>query len=349
MAEIEKVVLVALTTTSAGTQNITQKLVEEVSDFRNDSILFLGSHIFGETLKSNKNIRIVKYAQFWLFRLFFEFFILPRFLRKYKATKVICLANFLLTIRLRRVQKIVLVRHPYLFENNLEFLPTLSQIKEFLRKIIFKLTLYDTDMLVCQTNHMKELYLKTNFKKVKVTIIPNPLSKSLTKKTNKIITNNNTFLYPSRYYKHKNHEFIINFVKDNFEFCEQNQIKFILTIAGDEMDGYNKSKFIDYIGEISQTDLNHLYDDVLGIVFPSNLETFGNGLIEGAYKNLPIVVPDLPYAKTILKEQGYYYFQNDFKSFQNQLSQIIKSRDQPKYQIKFLVGTEDWIDAIIKG
>lgn len=349
MAKNEKIILLALTTTSAGTQNITKRIIEEIDQYKIDATLFVGAHIFDRTFIQSKNVKTVKFVRFWPYRLFFEFFILPIYIKKYKAKTVVSLANFLFTIRLSWIRKVILIRHPYLLEENLEFLPFFSRIKERLRKIIFYITLLDSDRLVCQTNHMKSLYLKSKFKKINVVVIPNPLSTTLTQRTKFVDNIDNSFLYPSRYYKHKNHEFVIDFVTKNVKFCEDYNLKFIFTVEKSLFKKYEESKFIQFKGEISQLSLNKLYDHVLGVIFPSNLETFGNGLIESAFKELPIIVPNLPYARTILDDYGFYYTPNDFESFKIQIMKVINLRPAPNYQLTFIVGTECWINELLKS
>ena len=348
MAKNKKNILLALATTSAGTQNITKKIIEEIDTYKEDYLLIIGDHIFEKSFTDSKKVLRIKFARFWFTRLLFELLILPYYIKKYNSDQVVSLANFLLTPRLKNIKKTVIIRHPYLLEKDLTFLSFKSRIKEKMRQKIFSLTLKNTDLLICQTNYMKQLYLDSDYKKIEVKVIPNPLSKTLTyPKKLKLDNNTNSFIYPSRYYKHKNHELILNFVKMKKDFCLKNSIKFILTIEKnitspcDEIDN-----FVDFIGEIDQKKLNNYYDKVLGVIFPSNLETFGNGLIEGAFKQLPIVVPDLPYAKTILEDSGYYYEQNNLDALQSQLSKIILNKPTPNYKIHFIIGTESWIEAI---
>lgn len=349
MAKNKKNILLALATTSAGTQNITKKIIEEIDTYKEDYILIIGDHIFKKSFTNNSKILRIKYVRFWIIRFLFEFLILPYYIKKYNAEQVLSLANFLLTPKSKKIKKTVIIRHPYLLEKDLSFLPFKYRIKEKFRQKIFSITLKNTDLLICQTNYMKQLYLNSDYKKIEVKVIPNPLSKTLTK-PEKVKSNyiTNTFIYPSRYYKHKNHELILKFVKEKREFCKQNGVKFILTIdkkilvpSDEEYD------FIDFIGEIDQKKLNNYYDKVLAVIFTSNLETFGNGLIEAAYKRLPVVVPNLPYAKAILEDSGYYYEQNDLVSLQREISKIISNKPVPKYKIHFLIGTENWIEAIV--
>ncbi len=54
-------------------------------------------------------------------------------------------------------------------------------------------------------------------------------------------------------------------------------------------------------GALSKTDLRHLYADSSFLVYPSLIESFGLGLIEGVEARCEIIAADLPYVHTILK------------------------------------------------
>ncbi|REI39216.1 glycosyltransferase family 1 protein [Klebsiella variicola] len=68
---------------------------------------------------------------------------------------------------------------------------------------------------------------------------------------------------------------------------------------------------IQFTGFMTRAELDHKYQNVSGLVFPSKLETWGLPLSEAKEHQLPVIASDLPYAHETL---GSYPKKNFFKA-----------------------------------
>lgn len=135
-------------------------------------------------------------------------------------------------------------------------------------------------------------------------------------------------LYPSAYYPHKNFEILIEISENLDQFGIKH--KFICTTR----ELYSHEKIL-FIGSLSIQNLAQLYQECDIVISTSLLECFSANYIEAMYFNKPLVVPDLPFAKTIVKESGIYF---------EPLSALSAAR-----QIKKLIQNPNLKDNIIKN
>ncbi|MFY4760053.1 glycosyltransferase [Aliarcobacter butzleri] len=326
-------------------------------------------------LESKDNVKLIKFKRYTnifskiLFRIYLDIFFIPYFISKNKISKLLAFGNFLISPV--KVKKVVLLHHPYIVDNillnKLSFLP---KIIEKLKRFVFYITIKNVDMVVVQSNHMKRLLLEVWGNDIKNCVIANPISKNFVK--NYSLDEINDFikhrlqnidkikiLYVSRFYPHKNHIFLVDLSK----VLNENNIKHEILITVD----FSKQETLDLqqmitkdisiesIGEISQFELETYYKTSHIFIFPSNSETFGNPLIEAMKFGLPIVVPNLEYAQSIVEEAGIYYNQNDVLECKDSINNLISNSDN--YRLKSLESfeqfkkypqVEDWIDSYFK-
>jgi glycosyltransferase involved in cell wall biosynthesis len=60
----------------------------------------------------------------------------------------------------------------------------------------------------------------------------------------------------------------------------------------------------------------NLYRDVDGLLFLSKAESYGFPLVEAMWIGLPIICPDLPYARTLCGNEAIYFDPKDVESLQ---------------------------------
>lgn len=336
---IEKKLIISHNTRSAGTLNITKNLLDYLSTKEEKIIITLpgDSHIL-DSWKSNitiykcyNNVPVIGIIN----RLLFDVIVLPIIVWKTKPKRIICLANYFINVF--NIPSRLIVRHPYLLEKkNLAFLGVKDRVKEFLRGIYFTLSLKTMEHVYLQSEHMYNLFIKSfpEYKNIS-SILANPINPKLEKRTfSKIQCDEKLFLYPSRYYPHKNHQFIIDLADKYKLFFIEKKIRFLITIDPEQKSSIfilekikrmGLNDIILNLGELSQDELIKVYQKTYAIFFPSQAETFGNGLIEGMYMRLPVITPDLSYAKSVMGEAGVYYENNSLKSSFATIEEIINN------------------------
>ncbi|MCG3663343.1 MAG: glycosyltransferase [Aliarcobacter butzleri] len=361
----------------AGPKNISLNFINTLKEreFLEETFIIIPNVEEYVNLESKGNVKLVKLKRYTnifskiLFRIYLDIFFIPYFISKNKISKLLAFGNFLISPV--KVKKVVLLHHPYIVDNillnKLSFLP---KIIEKLKRFAFYVTIKNVDIVVVQSNYMKRLLLEVWGNDIKNCVIANPISKNFVK--NYSLDEINDFikhrlqnidkikiLYVSRFYPHKNHIFLVDLSK----VLNENNIKHEILITVD----FSKQETLDLqqmitkdisiesIGEISQFELETYYKTSHIFIFPSNSETFGNPLIEAMKFGLPIVVPNLEYAQSIVEEAGIYYNQNDVLECKDSINNLISN--SYNYRLKSLESfeqfkkypqVEEWVDSYFK-
>ncbi|MGJ3234505.1 glycosyltransferase [Marivirga sp.] len=382
-----KIFIVAHNINSAGITSQTNNLLRELESREDLSCkIVLPDHSgFSETNNlEKKGLSIVKVPypknRFLrlVLRIIYDFLLIPGLIIAYNPKAVLAIANYMPTPVFFR-KKIILIRHPYLLKKDLsKNLPLFQRMKEQATRLLLKLTLTTTDLVIVQSQYMKDSFQQAFNNKTPIIELPNPLSRSFVdkerpKEHQKSYEEGYKYLfYPSRFYPHKNHLFINNIIDKYSEELKTLKIKIIVTLGGESLiylSGYEKELYnkitITYekepfnniimnIGEVSQTELIKYYQKSSALFFPSSEETFGNGLIEGMFFKLPILVPKLDYAMTICGNAGVYFEPDNVDSAFVSIKKIVSDRDfsvahsilSEKRFSKFIL-TNEWIDILV--
>lgn len=312
----------SINTNSAGTSNITKLLINEGELVEEETLVIVEDNTFFNSLKS-KNIKFInlnKGIKRIFIRLYFELFLFKKLVNQDKPKNIIIMANYSL-LPMKTSKKIVLMRHPYLVDRSSwqEIKSYKHYITELVRKVIFKVTLLSTDEVIVQTNAMKKMFL-SEYPSYKndVKVLNNPVSKAiLNVREQSIVPKServNYLLYPSRYYAHKNHEVLIDFVTQNKKKLIQENLKIVITLheSGEgahilsSIKKHNIDDFFVNLGEVEQTELHYYYRNSLALFFPSQAETFGNSIAEAMCFGLPIFIANKQYAKSLCGESAFY-------------------------------------------
>lgn len=123
-----------------------------------------------------------------------------------------------------------------------------------------------------------------------------------------------TLFYPAAGYPHKNHQIlgkIQNEVKGNR--CIN---KVLLTLDQHQLD-LKPKPWIEFVGSLDSDEMLKTYSLVDGLLFLSNEESYGFPLVEAMVMGLPIIAPELDYAKVLSGEQAIYFKPDDLTSLQN--------------------------------
>ncbi len=352
--------------TAAGPKNISLNLIAELIRLSSERCNFyiivpdmneyskLQSSSYVHFIKIQKVNSLLKKV---VLGIYLHLMLIPKLVKKYQITSILAFGNFLLSPV--NIKKVVLLHHPYLFDNRLyNELPLFIKMVEAIKRLAFWLTLKNVDCVVVQSS-----YVLNEFNGIwgshanKLKVIPNPISNKFVKQSlleiNNIINQRAcalneelTFLYVSRFYPHKNHDFLLSLSEEirNADIKHKIFVTLDPTIQGVDVFLKKielKKMPIVNLGEVSQLDLDRFYKTSHFLLFPSKSETFGNPLIEAMSCGLPIIVPALQYAKAVVGETGIYYRENDAKDCATKILSLIKNRS--KYIAKSL-STHDRFD-----
>ena len=89
-----------------------------------------------------------------------------------------------------------------------------------------------------------------------------------------------------------------------------------------------------FIGRKSHKEVLNLYKQIDYLIFSSKLETWGLPLSEASQCSIPILAPDLPYAReTLLGYKNKYLYKYELNSLLQKMQFIIKKKKLSKNKI----------------
>lgn len=313
----------------AGPKNIALNFINEIIENNSDGkTVFLIPNINDYDFNSTHNVEFIRLPchnnliMKALFRVYLELFLIPFLVRKYDINSLLAFGNFLFSPV--QCKKIVLLHHPYLVDDKLfKKLGIKAKFAEALKRVAFMLTTKNVHTVVVQSDYMlRQLVAKYPNRSYSTKVIANPISKKICQlidDADKLfemrtlaISKSIDLIYVSRFYPHKNHRFLVELSR----LLNQKKIghRIMVTVdpsimeANDFLKTLNESDVsIVNLTELDQSHLIEHYRNAHLFIFPSSAETFGNPLIEAMCYGLPILVPDLEYAHSIVGEAGVYY------------------------------------------
>jgi len=341
------IIINSYNTLSAGTSTITKSLLVwlEANSLSENIYIFVPNLKIFEEYQSKGNLKVIKLPVFsgilkYIFRMLYDFILFPFATLIFKSDLSIIIANYS-PMKLKG-RKIVLMRHSYLVDDSIYCTATLrTRLLELLRRALFKLTISSTKVVIAQSEYMKNLLLeKYDIEENQVHVLPNPVTEvaklgaSFNKSKEETSKN---ILYISRFYPHKNHDFLLEMVVNNKFIMRKEGVRIYITV--NPALGSNARAFlakladlqlgdiIINIGEVENQALAEYYKKATCFFFPSRSETFGNPLVEAMSFDLPIVVPDLAYAKAICEEAALYYDPQDSEDAFNSLNSLCQDQN----------------------
>jgi len=281
------------------------------------NILLYPISLLFKDFKSKGDFKIVRLPAFkgiikYIFRVFYDFFLLPTSSFILNASAVIVLANY--SPMIVSGKKIVFMRHLFLAES----CPAIyddpkNYIIEQFRRLMFILTLMSTDVLVVQSSYVQQVLLKRYGRwaaHMVIYILSNPISnlidlnesdidKSVKYQDDKIV------LYVSRYYPHKNHHFLMRLADTYQNEFRSEKINFILRIVSSEkfyLEGVN----VQNVQWTLETELETLQSFDIGIM-PLEDNDYNKGkcgfkALQYMAVGLPVVCSPVGMNKEIIEE-----------------------------------------------
>ena len=182
----------------------------------------------------------------------------------------------------------------------------LSSLKFLILRFIFINNLKKNDVVLVQTESMKNKVSKIINPNIKICIVNFPYNafewlnfrRFNRQTTSKYIRDKIQLIYPAAPYPHKNHKFLksTNFGK-HFEIvftCKPEDLNLTL-------------QQIEYAGQLTQKQLYEHFKHVDGIIFLSECESLGLPLLEALKCNLPIICPVADYTKNLESDNCFFF------------------------------------------
>jgi hypothetical protein len=146
--------------------------------------------------------------------------------------------------------------------------------------------------------------------------------------------------YPAASYPHKNHH-ILSEVNNPATWPIS---ELILTIP-DHQNPNPSARWIRCVGKLEPDAVINVYRTADALIFLSLSESFGFPLVEAMWIGLPIICPDLPYARTLCGDQAIYFDPEDVMSLHVAIEELNKRRNSgwwPDWSISLQKIPRDW-------
>lgn len=216
-------------------------------------------------------------------------------------------------------------------------------------RFIFRLNLDRVSAFIVQTKVMRdELIHSYPSIKNKIHVIPHPVPEWLlgSKRKDhdqKLFQNRNLRLfYPAAGYPHKNHSLLSHI--DEEESNDWPVESLILTID-DAINPAPQISWLRCVGLLPPADMISTYEDVDALVFLSKLESLGFPLLEAMFLGLPIVCPELPYARALCGDQGIYFDPDSVESLRaalKKLKELLSDNWKPDWSEQLIDIPKTW-------
>jgi hypothetical protein len=217
-------------------------------------------------------------------------------------------------------KQIVFVHQPNLISPRVNEFSSRSLKFKLLRKI-FYFNLKFVSKIIVQTDYMKEDLISSYGNKLPEIFVKKlpPISDY----KNQILFNKKIddlklkFFYPSSFYKHKNHDFLfeLNKLKDK-------KFEIYLTLDQKDFERFQNLSYVKNLGILSHENTLKFLSKSDGLLFLSNLESFGLPLVEAMQLKKPIIAIKRNYSKWMC--EGYAYYFSDKKTFELSINQLRK-------------------------
>ncbi|WP_238652139.1 glycosyltransferase [Paenibacillus piscarius] len=283
-------------------------------------------------LTESSNIQIIRFPwikKSWGHRLFFDYVIAPKLIKKFNIDKIVSFQN--ITIPLTSVPQILYMHNSLPFvEHKFSFLSNkrLWLYQNVMAKKIFK-SIKKAKKTIVQSNWIKEVCLKrVKVPNEKLVVIPPDIKMDIKKYFSFNKKSSTTFFYPASEYEYKNHKLVIDAC---IKLAEENiyDYKVVFTLKGDEnqhvLQLYERVNHLNlpikFIGRLSREEVFDYYSKSI-LIFPSYIETFGLPLLEAKLHNSIVFSSNCFFSKEVLLNYNNAYFFDPFNPME--LMQLLK-------------------------
>lgn len=336
-----------------GTLNLLKALKNVTED---EQILLVCSGGYGYEdveLPPNSEVFVYNGGHSPLQRYWFEAFALPKLVVRYSPDVIFGPGNIGLTRP--SVPQALFIRQAYLFYEE-QYYPDIDwryRLRIAALRLQIRKSLQSTGLIFAQTPVVKKRFAKRfNYPADRISILrfPPPLEiepvqdiqalDRLGKKPGDFF-----ILLLTRYMPHRNPGILIPMCKRYGKKLRSQQIRFVTTV--EKKDGHQAAKFLAEIsenqlediifnvGELTRSDVSKYYASGNVLWLPTTLETLGLPFLEAMAVGLPILAPDLDFARYVCGDAAVFYNPWDIDSI---FDNIIFMRENSRFR-KQLIET----------
>lgn len=272
-----------------------------------------------------ENLKILRYPwvkKSWVHRLFFDYIIAPRLVKKYKPDKVLSLQNMI-------IPKVKKAKQEVYIHQSIPFAEYKFRLNENIRSWIYQniigkmiiRSIKKADHVIVQTEWMKKACIeKAKVDDNKIEVQPPKINIPVKKHFHGNEKTLKTFFYPAHGIHYKNHRIIID-ACEKLKSIGIDDYKVIFTLSENDNDHISelhktilkKHLPVELIGKITREEVFDYYTKSV-LIFPSYIESFPLPLLEAKLHKTPILASDTPFAHEILDDYDKVIFFNPFKS-----------------------------------
>ena len=241
----------------------------------------------------------------------------------------------------------VFVQTPHLLKpENIRF--NLGSLKYSVSRFIFSVNKKYVRAFIVQTDVMRDgISNSYGINKNKIHVIPQPvpswlLDSGLRRSSQRKERSKLRLFYPAAYYPHKNHSLLSQLRKqEGLPWPVEN---LVLTID-ESLNPLKGMSSVHCTGQLPSENMIAEYSKTDALLFLSSMESFGFPLVEAMYIGLPIICPDLPYARALCGTQAIYFIPSDIKSLCDSILVLKNRLDQgwfPDWSEQLCSLPDDW-------
>ena len=220
-------------------------------------------------------------------------------------------------------------------------------IKYWISRTLFRLGMDRVRAFIVQTNVMRDA-LEHSYPRLagRVHVIAQPapawlLQSGLKRRARvRALGQALDLIYPAASYPHKNHALLSRF--DSHANWPVEQLILTLDPAAHPAP---RLSWVQCSGFLSPSEIIEAYARVDALLFLSKKESYGFPLVEAMFVGLPVVCPDLPYARTLCGDQAFYFDPDQPESLLHALASLRSQLDQgwwPTWEDRLRNIPPDW-------
>jgi len=320
------------------------------------------------SLSETDNIEVLRFPwvkKSWFHRLFFDYFVAPKLIKKYNIDYVFSLQNT--AIHFTKKPQIVylhqilpFIEKKYKFVENPKFWIYQNLISKYIIKSMKKAI-----KVIVQGEWLKrEISKISNVDEKKIEVVRPTFSvPEISLEKLKLKDEKKIFFYPATEFEYKNHHLILDALDYLIQSKEIdcNELEVIFTLSGEENEYSSKLKRntiekslpIKFIGSIDKLTVFEYYHKST-LIFPSYIEAFGLPLLEAKLCNSTILGADMPYSKEILStyDNAYFFSYKEYRELAKLIKMVVNNeitKKKSRVQNECTIDQKGLLNVVIQA